>query len=143
MLETADEIAALQELLDASIDSENEHLLAIMTPERRLSAEQMTQLLIGMQVLVVATATADGRPLTSCVDGHFVHGRWVFTTDATATKARHLGRKGVIVGDVVRMAGDTSGDEGTLARIVAARSRRWVATRRLSCASTGVSGAEA
>ena len=36
----------------------------------------------------------------------------------SATKARHLGRKGVIVGDVVRMAGDTSGDEGTLARIV-------------------------
>ncbi len=90
MLETADEIAALQELLDASVGSDNEHLLAIMTPERRLSAEQMTQLLIGMQVLVVATSTADGRPLTSCVDGHFLHGRWVFTTDASATKARHL-----------------------------------------------------
>ena len=90
MLETADEIAALQDLLDASIASDNAHLVAIMTPERRLSAEQMTQLLVGMQVLVVATVTADGRPLTSCVDGHFVHGRWVFTTDATATKARHL-----------------------------------------------------
>lgn len=36
----------------------------------------------------------------------------------TATKARRLGRKGVIVGDVVRLVGDTSGDEGTLARIV-------------------------
>jgi hypothetical protein len=90
VLETADEIVALQELLDASIDSDNEHLLAIMTPERRLSAEQITQLLVGMQVLVVATVSADGRPLTSCVDGHFLHGRWVFTTDATATKARHL-----------------------------------------------------
>jgi len=36
----------------------------------------------------------------------------------TATKARALGRKGVIVGDRVRVVGDTSGAEGTLARIV-------------------------
>lgn len=36
----------------------------------------------------------------------------------TCTKARQLGRKGVIVGDRVRVVGDTSGDEGTLARIV-------------------------
>lgn len=35
-----------------------------------------------------------------------------------ATKARALGRKGVIVGDHVRVVGDTSGDEGTLARVV-------------------------
>jgi ribosome biogenesis GTPase / thiamine phosphate phosphatase len=36
----------------------------------------------------------------------------------TAVKARPLGRKSVIVGDLVRLDGDTSGDEGTLARIV-------------------------
>jgi len=35
----------------------------------------------------------------------------------TATKARQLGRKGVIVGDLVRLDGDVSGDPGTLARI--------------------------
>lgn len=35
-----------------------------------------------------------------------------------AVKARPLGRKGVVVGDRVRVVGDTSGDEGTLARIV-------------------------
>ena len=38
--------------------------------------------------------------------------------DVSATKARQLGRKGVIVGDRVRLVGDTSGEEGTLARIV-------------------------
>lgn len=102
MHETADEIAALQELLDASIASDNEHLLAIMTPERRLTAEQMLPLLHGMQVLVVATATADGRPLTSCVDGHFLHGRWVFTTDASATKARHLAARPAVSATHVR-----------------------------------------
>jgi ribosome biogenesis GTPase / thiamine phosphate phosphatase len=36
----------------------------------------------------------------------------------TAMKARSLGRKGVIVGDRVRLDGDTTGDEGSLARIV-------------------------
>ena len=36
----------------------------------------------------------------------------------TATKARALGRKAVIVGDRVRVVGDRTGDEGTLARIV-------------------------
>ncbi len=77
-------------LLDASLASDNAHLVSIMTPEHRLTAEQLTSALVGMHVLVVATVTADGRPLTSCADGHFLHGRWVFTTDATSTKARHL-----------------------------------------------------
>lgn len=36
----------------------------------------------------------------------------------TCTKARQLGRKGVIVGDEVRVVGDTTGADGTLARIV-------------------------
>lgn len=36
----------------------------------------------------------------------------------TAMKARQLGRKGVIVGDRVKLDGDASGAEGTLARIV-------------------------
>ncbi len=35
-----------------------------------------------------------------------------------AVKARPLGRKGVVVGDRVRVVGDTSGDDGALARIV-------------------------
>jgi ribosome biogenesis GTPase len=39
-------------------------------------------------------------------------------TAVTAMKARPLGRKGVVVGDRVRVVGDVSGDEGSLARIV-------------------------
>ena len=42
-----------------------------------------------------------------------VEGRVVF-----AMKARSLGRRGVVVGDRVRVEGDVSGDEGSLARIV-------------------------
>ncbi len=36
----------------------------------------------------------------------------------TAMKARPLGRKAVVVGDRVRVVGDVTGDEGSLARIV-------------------------
>lgn len=41
----------------------------------------------------------------------------------TAMKARGLGRKGVVVGDRVRVVGDVSGDEGSLARIVEVHER--------------------
>ena len=43
---------------------------------------------------------------------------WVDNRQVTAMRARQLGRKGVIVGDRVKLDGDASGDEGTLARIV-------------------------
>jgi ribosome biogenesis GTPase / thiamine phosphate phosphatase len=49
--------------------------------------------------------------------------------DVTATKARQLGRTGVIVGDRVRVVGDTSGEEGTLARIVRVEERETVLRR--------------
>jgi ribosome biogenesis GTPase / thiamine phosphate phosphatase len=53
-----------------------------------------------------------------------VHGRRV-----TAMKARPLGRKGVVVGDRVRVVGDVSGTDGTLARIVEVADRSTVLRR--------------
>jgi ribosome biogenesis GTPase len=50
-------------------------------------------------------------------------------TPVTAMKARQLGRKGVVVGDRVRLVGDTSGGEGSLARIVLVDERRTVLRR--------------
>ncbi|MCL1838627.1 MAG: ribosome small subunit-dependent GTPase A [Propionibacteriaceae bacterium] len=47
----------------------------------------------------------------------------------TATKARSLGRSAVIVGDEVNLVGDTSGNEGTLARIVEVGARRTLLMR--------------
>ena len=49
--------------------------------------------------------------------------------EVTATKSRQLGRTGVIVGDRVRVVGDTSGAEGTLARIVQVEERETVLRR--------------
>ncbi|WP_203566319.1 ribosome small subunit-dependent GTPase A [Aestuariimicrobium ganziense] len=47
----------------------------------------------------------------------------------TATKARQLGRKAAIVGDLVRLDGDVSGAEGTLARIAEVAERTTVLRR--------------
>ncbi|WP_300680323.1 ribosome small subunit-dependent GTPase A [Nocardioides sp.] len=46
-----------------------------------------------------------------------------------AVKARPLGRKGVVVGDHVRVVGDTSGVDGALARIVEVRERSTILRR--------------
>jgi ribosome biogenesis GTPase / thiamine phosphate phosphatase len=63
-------------------------------------------------------------------------GRYTLLLDAddgertvTAMKARALGRGSVVVGDDVRIVGDTSGAEGSLARIVDVESRRSVLRR--------------
>ncbi len=57
--------------------------------------------------------TVDRGRYTLLVDGRVV----------MAMKARPLGRRGVVVGDRVRVEGDVSGDEGTLARIVEVNER--------------------
>lgn len=43
---------------------------------------------------------------------------WTGERTVTAMKARELGRGGIVVGDRVRLAGDASGDPGSLARVV-------------------------
>jgi hypothetical protein len=90
MKEIAGELASLQTLLDASLAGATEHLRAIVTPGRALDARELCDLLTGMRTLAVSTVTATGEPRVSGVDGHFWHGRWVFTTSGTAAKARHL-----------------------------------------------------
>jgi Pyridoxamine 5'-phosphate oxidase len=90
MLETAVEMAALQELLDASHASSTDHLREIINDDRTLSAAVLVASLTGMKVLSVATVTARGEPRISALDGHFLHGTWTFSTSATAAKARHL-----------------------------------------------------
>jgi ribosome biogenesis GTPase / thiamine phosphate phosphatase len=59
-------------------------------------------------------------------------GRFTLLVDGVvvwAVKARPLGRKGVVVGDRVRVMGDVSGDEGALARIVEVQERTTVLRR--------------
>jgi hypothetical protein len=90
MYETEPELRELQSLLDASLGRSTAHLQSIITGERSLTAEQLAQVLTGMCVLVLSTVTANGEPRVSAVDGHLLHGRWVFGTARGAAKARHL-----------------------------------------------------
>lgn len=90
MHETTDELRQLQGLLDASFKRASEHLKSIMTPERRLSAEQLVAQLPAPAVLNIASVTRNGEPRISAVDGHFLHGRWYFSTAAQSPKAVQL-----------------------------------------------------
>jgi hypothetical protein len=62
----------------------------IITPERRLGAEEICARLVGMRLLAVATTTADGRPLVGPVDGYFLHGAFYFSAGRESVKVRHL-----------------------------------------------------
>jgi hypothetical protein len=90
MLETQRELAQLQQVLTASMEGAGPHLRDIIAPERRLSAEALCARLRGMRLLVVATVTADGRPLAGPVDGYFLHGTFHFSSGRNSVRMRHL-----------------------------------------------------
>ncbi|WP_433555496.1 pyridoxamine 5'-phosphate oxidase family protein [Pseudonocardia xinjiangensis] len=90
MYETEPELRDLQTLIDTSRGRATAHLQSIITGERSLTAEQLVGVLTGMCVLVLSTVTAKGEPRVSAVDGHLLHGRWVFGTSPGAAKAPHL-----------------------------------------------------
>jgi general stress protein 26 len=120
MFETPDDLARLQELLDASHTRATEHLRGIINDGRTLSAVQVAGLLTGMKVITAATVTAHGEPRISAMDGHFLHGTWTFSTSRTSAKAHHLARRPAVSvahvdgealavfshGHVVELAGD-------------------------------------
>jgi hypothetical protein len=96
MLETPAELDRLQALLDTSHQRATEHLRGIIDDGRTLDARQIAGLLTGMKVISAATVTARGEPRISAMDGHFVHGTWVFSTSRTAAKARQLSARPAI-----------------------------------------------
>lgn len=71
------------------------------------------------EAVEAAVVTVDRGRFTCLVDGRTV----------TAMKSRPLGRKGVVVGDRVRLVGDVTGEQGSLARIVSVDERRTVLRR--------------
>jgi nitroimidazol reductase NimA-like FMN-containing flavoprotein (pyridoxamine 5'-phosphate oxidase superfamily) len=88
--ETADDLTALQALIDASYASAGPHLLSIHEPERRLSAVQVSERLTGMCLLALATVTRDCRPIVGPVDGTFFRGAFYFGSAANSARFRHI-----------------------------------------------------
>lgn len=90
MNESPADLARIQELLDRSYASAGPHLARIHTPERRLGAEQLAERLTGMCLLVLATVTADGRPIAGPVDGIFHRGAFHFGSSPDSIRFRHI-----------------------------------------------------
>ncbi|MEA2286565.1 MAG: hypothetical protein QOJ21_2608 [Solirubrobacteraceae bacterium] len=90
MHESPSDLADLQGLLDRSYESAGAHLRRVITPERRLSAEQVVERLTGMRLLALATVTADGRPIVGPVDGIFFRGAFHFGSAPDSLRFQHI-----------------------------------------------------
>jgi hypothetical protein len=88
--ETPDDILALEHLLDHSYELAGRHLRSITTPRRRVPAEELVRRLTGVRLLVLATVTADGRPIAGPVDGIFYRGAFHFGSSDDSLKFRHI-----------------------------------------------------
>jgi hypothetical protein len=104
MFETDAELAALDALFDAHLARANPHMLAIVKPERRLTARQVARYLVGTRHVAFATVTSGGEPRVSPLDALFIHGRFTMSTSGIATKVRHLRRNPAC--SAVHMDGD-------------------------------------
>ena len=90
MYETSEEIDELQALIDRSFAGAGPHLLAIMKPERRLTARQVVRYLDGIKHVSLGTVTARGEPRVAPLDSYFVHGRFVASTGGRSIRLRHM-----------------------------------------------------
>jgi uncharacterized pyridoxamine 5'-phosphate oxidase family protein len=90
MHETSDDLAALEGLLDASYARMGEHMRSIHTPERRVGAEDLVEVLRGVRVLDLATVTAQCEPRVGPVDGLFFRGHFYFGSGEQSVRFRHL-----------------------------------------------------
>jgi uncharacterized pyridoxamine 5'-phosphate oxidase family protein len=93
MHETEEDLASLQRLLDDSYAAGGAHLREVITPERRLGASALCAELLGMRLLVLATVTADGRPIAGPVDGIFYRGSFYFGSSPDSVRFRHINHR--------------------------------------------------
>jgi len=90
MYETSDDLKALQELLDQSDKNAGSHLRAVITQDRRMTAEELCNRLTGMRLLALATVTSDNRPLVGPVDGVFYRGVFHFGSSPDSIRVKHI-----------------------------------------------------
>ena len=80
---------ALQQLLDASYERAGAHLLRIHTPERRATGD-IRRAPDRHVLLVLATVTADCRPIAGPVDGIFYQGAFHSGWSPDSVRFRHI-----------------------------------------------------
>ncbi len=92
MHESEQDLTALQGLLDDSYAAAGSHLRSVITPERRLTAEQLTKELSGVCIVGLATTSRDGRPFVAPVDGLFYRGHFWFGSAPNSLRFVHIRR---------------------------------------------------
>ena len=102
MHETAEDLLALQQLLDASYERAGAHLRSIWGPETRLDAERLSSELPGVQVLDLATVTLRGEPRVAPVDGLFFRGRFWFGSADDSLRFRNIRANPAVSGAVTK-----------------------------------------
>jgi hypothetical protein len=127
--ESSQDLARLQKLLDDSFARASEHLVSIMTGERRIPADRLATMLPSPAVLNVATVTRSGEPRLSAVDGHFLRGHWYWTTAAASPKARQLAARPAVSASYTPRDGFGVFCHGTAALLGAGAERDRLAAR--------------
>lgn len=92
MHESPEDLAALQQLLDDSYAVAGGHLRSVITPERRLTAEEVAQRLTGVCLIGLGTTSSDGRPFVAPVDGLFYRGKFWFGSAPDSLRFTHIRR---------------------------------------------------
>ena len=92
MRETESDLQRLQAVLDVAHERAGPHLRSIITPERRLTAVELTDRLTGMKILALATVNSRGAPIVGPVDDIFYRGEFWFGTSPEALRIRHIRR---------------------------------------------------
>ena len=90
MRETPEDIQNLQGLLDRTYGRAGGHLRSIITPQRRLSAEEVCAELQGMSLIVLATVNSRCEPIVGAVDGIFYRGHFWFGSAEKSLRFRHI-----------------------------------------------------
>ena len=92
MRETESDLRSLQVVLDKSYENASPHLRSVITPDRRLTAVELTARLTGMKILALATVNSRGAPIVGPVDGIFFRAEFWFGTSPEALRIRHIRR---------------------------------------------------
>jgi hypothetical protein len=88
--ETDDDRRALAALLDDSYERGGPHLRSIFSPELRIHADELIELMRGMQLLALATVTARCEPRVAPVDGLFFRGHLWFGSSPDSVRFTHV-----------------------------------------------------
>jgi hypothetical protein len=102
MRESAEELRALQQLLDRSYARAGSHLRSIWSEDTRLPASELCEELAGVQVLDLATVTPRGEPRVAPVDGLFHRGSFWFGSAEGSARFRCLWSNPAVSGSITR-----------------------------------------